>query len=246
MIRKLFRARCGSALWLPSLLLVTAACSDSADPDGQQPADAYYRGELSAALGSANNGADCALCHSVDGTLEGYSGESFEDIAYRSEFKGGSAADLIAATNACVTGWMGGDALTENDPAWLALKSFMQSISDASVTEPNTLMPEVLADEAAYETTYAGGDSGAGEAKYATFCAACHDEGLIVGSAAAWPKSSVAALTIGRIAQKVRTAGPPPSGSAEGTDSTPGPMPFFEVEELSQADLRDIIAYLKG
>jgi hypothetical protein len=29
-------------------------------------------------------------------------------------------------------------------------------------------------------------------------------------------------------------------------DTTPGPMPFFEPEELSAGDLADIIAHLKG
>jgi len=50
--------------------------------------------------------------------------------------------------------------------------------------------------------------------------------------------------TIGRIAQQVRTSGPPPSGTGDAMDLTPGPMPFFEPDELSAQDLEDIIAYV--
>ena len=39
----------------------------------------------------------------------------------------------------------------------------------------------------------------------------------------------------GRIAQQVRTSGPPPSGMMDATDSTPGPMPLFEPDELTPA-----------
>jgi hypothetical protein len=51
--------------------------------------------------------------------------------------------------------------------------------------------------------------------------------------------------TIGRIAQKVRTSGPPPSGRKDAMDTTPGPMTFFEISDLSVADLKDIIAFIK-
>lgn len=51
---------------------------------------------------------------------------------------------------------------------------------------------------------------------------------------------------VGRIAQKVRTSGPVPSGSADATDGTGGPMPFFEPDELSTEDLRDLIAYVRS
>ena len=54
------------------------------------------------------------------------------------------------------------------------------------------------------------------------------------------------ALDAGVIAQKVRTSGPPPSSMADASDLTPGPMPFFEPEELSASDLADIVAYLKS
>ena len=53
-------------------------------------------------------------------------------------------------------------------------------------------------------------------------------------------------LSIGRIAQQVRTSGPPPSGMNDATDSTPGPMPFFEPSELPASDLADIVAFLTG
>lgn len=215
------------------------------DTTGAVDDQAYYDGPESAALGVAGNQARCSTCHSNDGTQDGISGNTFKDIAFHTSFKGGEA-DLLGGVNACVVGWMGGTALTADDAAFLGLKAYMESISAAIATEPNAIAPEVLADEAAYEAAYAGGDAAAGASKYANACAVCHDNGLLVGSTAAYPKATLAGFTVGRIAQKVRTAGPPPSGTADPADSTPGPMPFFEPKDLAAADLADIIAHIKG
>lgn len=43
------------------------------------------------------------------------------------------APTLLDATNACVTGWMGGTALTATDPRWLSLQAFMRSIFEPRV-----------------------------------------------------------------------------------------------------------------
>jgi len=218
---------------------------DTTDTGGVEGRD-YYDGELSAALGAAGNQARCSTCHSNDGSLAGFSGKSMQDIAFRDSYKGGGAPDLVSATNACVTGWMGGTALAESDPEYVALAGYLESISDPTITTPNAVAPEVLADEAAYELAYAGGDATAGAAKYTANCAVCHDAALTLTATPAYPKAALAGYSIGRIAQKVRTSGPPPSGSNDASDSTPGPMPFFEPEELPAADLADIIAHLKG
>ncbi|MCB9552230.1 MAG: hypothetical protein H6705_10170 [Myxococcales bacterium] len=105
--------------WVPlALALVTFGCDDDGDDAGadmgagQQTANLYFDGEESAALGADGNEARCATCHSNDGTRRGFSGATMQDIAFRTSFKGGDAPDLLAATNACVTGWMGGEALT--------------------------------------------------------------------------------------------------------------------------------------
>jgi mono/diheme cytochrome c family protein len=212
---------------------------------GVDPQD-YYDGEPSVALGATTNQASCATCHSNDGTQNGYSGNTFADIAYHDSFKGDNNADLLGAVNACVTGWMGGVALTAQDEAYLMLKEYMESLSSPDVTAANVIAPEVLDDQAAYEAAYGGGDAAAGAAKYAQACARCHDSALTVWSAPAPSKAGLAGSTIGRIAQKVRTSGPPPSGGLDVADSTPGPMPFFEIKDLSAQDLADIIAYIKG
>lgn len=211
---------------------------------GVEPQD-YYDGEPSALLGGVGNESRCSTCHSTDGTLAGYCGESMKDIAYLENYKGGDA-DLLGAVNACVTGWMGGTALVETDAAFIALVEFFEGISDMSVTTPNSLMPEVLADEAAYEVAYAEGNAMAGADKYEAACAVCHDDALMLGPIPSPSKEALGAYSIGRIAQQVRTSGPPPSGTDDGGDSTPGPMPFFEPEELSAEDLADIIAHLKA
>jgi cytochrome c2 len=213
------------------------------DTSDIQPIE-YYQGEISAALGASGNEADCATCHSNDGSPR--SGNSLKDIAYRTSFKGGDAPALLDAANACITGWMGGTAITAESDDWMLLEAYLDDISSESITAPNTLAPEVLADEAAYEAAYAGGDASAGAAKYTNVCGGCHDSGKRIGPATSLVKTTLSALTVGRIAQKVRTSGPPPSGTADASDTTPGPMPFFEPSELSVQDLKDIIAHLKS
>ncbi|MCA9662062.1 MAG: c-type cytochrome [Myxococcales bacterium] len=224
----------------------TGSTSAGESETGGEDGRAYYDGAESAALGADGNKATCATCHSDDGSQDGLPGNTLMDIAFHTSFKGGDAADLLAGANACITGWMGGTALAADDAEWVALKGFIESISSPDMTTPNALEPEVLDDEAAYEAAYAGGDAVAGADAYAKACAVCHDSGLQVGSTAAYPKMTLAAYTVGRIAQKVRTSGPPPSGANDMADSTPGPMPFFEAKDLSATDLADIIAHIKG
>lgn len=214
-----------------------AACGGENDQD-------YYDSTASSALGSANNQATCATCHAMD-DAKGFSGSSFKNIAYLANYKGGDA-DLLGAVNACVTGWMGGTALTADSEAFVAIQAFMQSISDPAVTTPNPLTPEVLADEAAYEAAYAGGDATAGKTAYDNYCAKCHDGALPVGPGISPSVAGIATRSAGRIAQKVRTSGPPPSGMNDASDTTPGPMPFFEPSDLTAEELKDIVAYVKS
>ncbi|MFO0604821.1 MAG: c-type cytochrome [Polyangiales bacterium] len=226
-------------------ILAVAGCGD----DGSStpaPADniQYFNGAASSALGASGNGATCASCHSNDGTPR--SGETLRNIAYHTSFKGGMAPTLLDATNACVTGWMGGTALTATDPRWLALQAYMRSISSPEFTTPNPMTPEVLANEAAYGAMYGGGDAAAGAPLYSRFCANCHAGGLRVNTVAAPLRATLRAMSAGRIAQQVRTSGPPPSGMMDATDSTPGPMPFFEPDELTPAQLRDIVAFIRS
>lgn len=237
--------------WVPlALALVTFGCDDDGDDagadmgPGQQTANLYFDGEESAALGADGNEARCSTCHSNDGTRRGFSGATMQDIAFRTSFKGGNAPDLLAATNECVVGWMGGEALTAESEAWVSLSAYLESISDPSVTDPNPLAPEVLADAQAYGAAYAGGDAAAGEATYALACGVCHETRLVVNDRESYPTSTLPQFGAARIAQKVRTSGPPPSSTGDATDTTPGPMPFFEPSDLSQSDLADIIAYL--
>ncbi len=222
---------------VPALAL--AACGDSDDTES------IFAGSESAALGGSQNQATCATCHADDANDKGTNGNKMFDIAYRTSFKGGDAPTLLAGTNACVTGWMGGTALTADNAQWKKLEAYLQSISDPAITTPNPLAPEVLANVAAYEAAYAGGNATAGKDKYELFCARCHSEALRLGPATSPTPAMLKGATIGRIAQKVRTSGPPPSDGGGTVDSTPGPMPFFEPSDLSAADLKDIIAFVR-
>ncbi|MBK8253955.1 MAG: c-type cytochrome [Polyangiaceae bacterium] len=221
----------------------TGGGSGGGGSGGGLSGEALYSGPESAALGSSSNEARCSTCHSNDGTQDGYSGNSMKDIAYRATFKGGMA-DLLGGVNACVTGWMGGDALTADSAEFVAFKAYFESISSESVTDANAIAPDVLADVAAYEAKYSGGNEMAGADVYAKACARCHDDTLTLNVVPAPAKTTLSAYSIGRIAQQVRTAGPPPSGTMDASDSTPGPMPFFEPKDLSDQDVKDVIAHL--
>jgi len=166
-------------------------------------------------------------------------------MAFHTSFKGGAATTLLSGANACVTEWMGGNALEETDPAWRDLKTYLESIASPSVTAPNPMVAEVLDDEAAYEAAYGGGSALTGESKYRAFCGRCHDKGLRLSGSSAPPLTTLAPMTIGRIAQKVRTSGPPASGLKDGIDKTPLPMPFFQPRNLPSQDLKDIIAFVR-
>ncbi|MEZ4403935.1 MAG: c-type cytochrome [Kofleriaceae bacterium] len=223
------------------LVPLAAACGGDDGATGEE----LYGGTASAALGATGNGARCATCHATTDGASGYSGVTLKNIAFHTSWKGGAAPTLLDAANACVTGWMGGAALTADDEAWKTLEAYLVSLSDPAVTAPEPLTPEVLADVAAYEAAYAGGDATAGAAGYQTFCASCHDRGLQVGLAHAPSRAVLKGDSVGIIAQQVRTSGPPPSAMTDATDRTPGPMPFFEPDELSVQDLKDIIAYVR-
>ena len=225
-----------------SILFGLGCVGDDASDGNVEPRD-YYDGDASAALGASTNETRCATCHSDEDGKAGYSGDSLRNIAYKDSYKGGTA-DLRGAVNACVGGWMAGAELQAEDPEYLALVAFFEDVSDPAARTPNPLAPEVLADVAAYETAYAGGDAGRGAAKWDLHCAKCHDASITVGRSLAPAAAVLATLTIGRIAQQVRTSGPPPSATDDANDSTPGPMPFFEPDELPPADLADIVAYL--
>jgi|GEM_PF-2436169 len=243
MIRNQRRLGVGLALGLFGALAACDSDSGSSDPLPQD----YYDGNESAALGSATNEATCATCHGNTANAEGLPGNTLHNIAYHTGFKGSTDLTLLDGANACVTGWMGGTALTEGDNAWKLLEEYIQSISDTSVTTMNSIQPEVLADLQAYEDKYgSGGDATAGASAYAQSCARCHSGGLTVNAAGAPTRTTLALLSAGEIAQQVRTAGPPPDTGADTTDTRQGPMPFFEVSDLSEQELKDIIAFIKG
>jgi len=231
-------------------LFFLAACSDrTAAPRGPQPpsgsTDGLIGGASSARLGSATNQATCATCHASDAT-PGRAGNSLADLAFHTAFKGGMATTLLDASNVCITGWMGGAALGDADPRWQALRGELEALAHPDQTTPNTPAPEVLADEAAYQAAYAGGDATAGARVYQRSCAGCHERELTVGAARAPRLAELAELSIGRIAQQVRTSGPPPSGTLDASDTTPGPMPFFEPADLSSVDLANVVAYVRA
>src|SRR5262245_9024237 len=97
------------------LALVACGSDDTGTDDPGADARAVYSGPESAALGATSNQATCSTCHSDDGTQAGFAGSTLKDLAYHESFKGGAATTFLAAANACVTGWMAGEALMDGD-----------------------------------------------------------------------------------------------------------------------------------
>lgn len=254
---------------LAALSLTLVACDDGGGDNGgtdtgadvpvNTTPDRYFRGSDSAALGASGNQADCAHCHSIDGTQVGFSGYPLNDSAYLDNFKGGGDPTFLDATNFCLTDFMGADPgfgeLREDDPQYVSLLAYIESISDDTVTTARPEEPEVLADAATYEATYSGGDAIAGEAAFNTWCAKCHrpadnpSQTFVVGPNAAVAVSVLASYEVADIAQQVRTSTSKiPSSLADeanGEDLTVGYMPFFLPNILLEEDLRNIIAYIQ-
>ena len=141
---------------------------------------------------------------------------------------------------------MGGDPLDATSEEYQSIEAYILSNSDPAETAVTPIMPDVRMTLDEYEMDYAGGDPMLGAKPYLRYCGLCHDVGLVVGAHAAPELSSFTGMSVGRIAQKVRTSGPPPSTMDAAVDETPGPMPFFEEKDLSSTDLRDIIAFIQS
>ncbi len=179
----------------------------------------------------------CATCHALaepasDGVRR--VGHPIGDAAARPSFKNGQYTSLRDAVNTCVTEWMLAPALPEDDSRWLALEDFLQSQAPAQAAAIRYQRVEPPAD-------LSGGDAEAGMTLFNSTCSSCH--GLDAKGTPQAPALYRTGLSRATIAKRVRTSGPANSNTYPGL--TGGRMPFWGADRLSEAELRDVVAFVE-
>jgi hypothetical protein len=86
----------------------------------------------------------CASCHALSETAGDPGGlrrpgHSLAGVLSRPSFKNGQLSRPLDAVNSCLTEWMNADAITQTDPRWTALSSFLAD----SAPGPATAVPFV-------------------------------------------------------------------------------------------------------
>ena len=178
----------------------------------------------------------CATCHALtEPTADGYRrpGHPIGDAANRPTYKNGQLTSLLEAVNTCVVEWMDATPLTASDERWTRLEAFLEAQAGEAPAE--ALSFEIVAPPA----DLSGGDAVAGQVLFDASCAICHGEGATgTERAPSLIGSGVDEALVGR---RVRTSGLADSVVYEGL--TDGRMPFWAADRLSDAELRDLVAY---
>jgi mono/diheme cytochrome c family protein len=220
-----------SRLLLCAFLLL-GACAGEADPEAAESAEGerIYLEPV-----EDGNTFACATCHALEESASDFRrpGHPLGDAAARPSFKDGAVIELREAVNSCLVEWMNAEPWTAVDPRWIELERFLQSQAPASA-------PAIDLQIVAPPGDLSGGDVARGRAVFDGSCAVCHDEGG-TGSQLAPPVAGLA-LDPGYIATRVRTSGRSDSAVYDGL--TGGVMPFWGADRLTDAELRDIVAWL--
>jgi mono/diheme cytochrome c family protein len=181
----------------------------------------------------------CETCHALtepaaDGVRR--AGHALGDAARRPTFKNGAFTDLLDAVNACRVDWMAAPAFEADDPRWARLRDFLAAQAPAGEARPVSFaVVEPPSD-------LAGGDAVAGRALFDASCSICHGAGA--AGTERGPSLDGDLLTDDLVARRVRTSGPAGGTAYEGL--TGGRMPFFSAERLSDDELRDLVAFVRG
>ena len=223
----------------PVLLLAIApltACSGGgpAGPTGGtlSAGERVYREPL-----ADGNSFTCSTCHALSEPAEdGFRrpGHPIGDAARRPHYKDGQLGELRDAVNTCVVEWMNADVLSADDPRWVDLEAFLQSSAPAAEAPPIDLR---IVQPPADPT---GGDALRGRETFNGACIVCHGrdaEGTVRAPALAGRE-----LDPEYIATRVRLSGRTDSSVYEGLNG--GVMPFWGADRLSDAELRDVVAFV--
>ncbi len=212
--------------------LLAGACDDGggtqADPERIAMGQALYDGPV-----EGGNTFACATCHAMDDAeAPRRVGHPLGGATKRDSFKNGQLGAFEDAANSCLVEWMNADPWDADDERMLALRAFVDAGSGAE----EDISFRVVQPPA----NLAGGDAEAGRTMFNASCIACHGpdgEGTLraiaVGSGELEPSY---------VARRVRTSGRPGSVVYDGLSG--GVMPFWSEDRLSDAELRDVVAYL--
>jgi mono/diheme cytochrome c family protein len=216
-------------------MLTLASCSQNSSMDSQH-GEAEGQAVFAMPLSDGNSFA-CATCHALsepspDGLRR--PGHPIGDATRRSQWKNGKAATFLDAVNSCVTEWMVAPAWQPSDPRFVALRSFLDSQA-----------PEGPAADLSYEivlppSDLGGGDFARGRSTFNQSCVVCHgNDGL---GTLRGPKVAGSLRLPEYIASRIRTSGSTRSAVYSGL--TGGVMPFWAKDRLSDAEVRDLVAFV--
>lgn len=225
---------CGRWLALASIAAL-AACSQNSSMDSRSDhtsGQAVFENPL-----SDGNSFACATCHALsEPSLDALRrpGHPIGDATRRSRWKNGKAATFLDAVNSCVTEWMVAPAWKPSEPRFGALRSFLDSQA-----------PEGPAADLAYEivpppSDLSGGDIERGRSTFNESCVVCHgNDGL---GTSRGPKVAGSIRLPQYIAGRIRMSGSTSSAVYPGL--TGGVMPFWAKDRLSDAEVRDLVAFI--
>lgn len=228
--------------WL-TFAFVLGACSEAplAPPSTSPPPKSEpLSGEEVYAMPLADgNSFACATCHALhEPSSDGLRrpGHPIGDATRRSEWKNGHFSGFLAAVNSCVTEWMVAPAWQETDPRFVALRSFLESSTEAEVA-PN-LSYEIVA----APSDVGDGDVARGRATFNESCVVCHGvDGL---GTVRGPRVAGSTRLPEYIAGRIRQSGSKNSAVYPGL--TGGVMPFWAKDRLSDDDVRNLVAFVNA
>jgi thiosulfate dehydrogenase len=200
----------------------------------------------------------CASCHATtvgDVPAGGpiYPGADLVDSTHRPSWWGGGERRLLDAMNFCLVTMMGGTALDESDPRARELDEWLESISpdDPSPAIPFTVVLQT--DDLA--PLAAEADAASGRALYRNACRGCHGEPVTGEGKIGSKTSTVPTDTVDGPVCAPTDGSTPPADCVRAVTvekirhgrffDIGGLMPPFSTETLSDAQIADVLAYLK-
>lgn len=178
----------------------------------------------------------CATCHALEEpAADGLRrpGHPIGDAAARPHYKNGALTSMLDAVNTCVEEWMNAEPMADDDPRWAALEAFLSARAPAEAPPVEIQRVDPPAD-------VTGGAADAGRATFNGTCAVCHGRDA-TGTERA-PALAGRELDGDYVAERVRQSGRVDSATYDGL--TGGLMPFWGADRLSDAELRDVVAFV--
>lgn len=230
--RTLFRmfGRIGlAALSFSVLLGCDSGSGDRTDPPPPSGEDVY------GLRVDGGNTYTCATCHALaEPAADGIRrpGHALGGAPSRRTYKNGRVSSFREAVNSCLTEWMGAEPWTAEDRRLAALEKFLGEQPSVGDSVSFEIVPPAA--------DLGGGDADRGRALFNRSCVVCH--GMDGAGTEKAPPIAGLALEPEYIARRIRTSGLPSSPVYDGL--TGGRMPFWAADRLTDAELRDLTAFV--